>query len=131
MLNAHKSRTDPVGYLSPPFAKQSIHPIPRLSLLLTQHPKEGKTGFLPPHCPLTLTQPWSQPAKLWKASRSGTLSVANPLGAAVNSKHRALRSAFSHAYRNSKKYRVFQTTEQRMGTGNIFERIRQLILFYR
>ena len=22
--------------------------------------------FLPPHCPLTLTQPWSQPTKLWK-----------------------------------------------------------------
>lgn len=41
-------RTGPVSYLSPPFAKQSIYPIPRLNLLLTRHPKEGKTGFLPP-----------------------------------------------------------------------------------
>lgn len=48
IFNASMSRTGPVRYLSPPFAKQSIYPIPRLNLLLTRHPKEGKTGFLPP-----------------------------------------------------------------------------------
>lgn len=48
IFNARISRTGLVRYLSPSFAKQSVYPIPRLNLLLTRHPEEGKSGFLRP-----------------------------------------------------------------------------------